>query len=227
MHALRTVRKFIFITSLDDARRLRPAVLNDQPFQIKGDTIHRVCRARHYEYEQTYLVVDDERIERGHLVFCSRASALKRRWATRKFLASDPDPCCSISLPSERIGETHQLGPARSGHHCEPQRQRGSRAGVETCGRCCKPSALSCWPINGRHAWFTAPTASGQPAGGSWRQSRPIKQTLSKTDGSEAELSSGELDLLRILVENANRPLSRDELLEKSVHRDWGGAVRS
>lgn len=55
----------------------------------------------------------------------------------------------------------------------------------------------------------------------------PVGQTLIKADGSEAELSSGELDLLRILVENANRPLSRDELLEKSAHRNWEPFDRS
>ncbi|ETX01160.1 MAG: hypothetical protein ETSY1_08475 [Candidatus Entotheonella factor] len=73
------------------------------------------------------------------------------------------------------------------------------------------------------------PPASGPAplvAVGAWLFD-PVKQTLSKTDGSEAELSSGELDLLRILVENANRPLSRDELLEKSVHRDWEPFDRS
>ena len=55
----------------------------------------------------------------------------------------------------------------------------------------------------------------------------PVQQTLSKADGSEAELSSGELDLLRILVENANCPVSRDALLEQSAHRNWEPFDRS
>lgn len=73
------------------------------------------------------------------------------------------------------------------------------------------------------------PTVSGKAAlvaVGNWTFD-PVRQTLSKADGSEAELSSGELDLLRILVENANRPLSRDELLEKSAHRNWEPFDRS
>ena len=52
-------------------------------------------------------------------------------------------------------------------------------------------------------------------------------QTLSKGDGTNAQLSSGELDLLTIFIENADSPLSRDELLEQSAHREWGPFDRS
>ena len=52
-------------------------------------------------------------------------------------------------------------------------------------------------------------------------------QTLTKADGTEADLSAGELDLLTLFIENANNPLSRDELLEKSAHREWGPFDRS
>lgn len=52
-------------------------------------------------------------------------------------------------------------------------------------------------------------------------------QTLTKADGTEADLSAGELDLLAVFIENANNPLSRDELLEKSAHREWGPFDRS
>lgn len=52
-------------------------------------------------------------------------------------------------------------------------------------------------------------------------------QALSKADGTKAQLSSGELDLLTIFIENADSPLSRDELLEQSAHREWGPFDRS
>ena len=44
---------------------------------------------------------------------------------------------------------------------------------------------------------------------------------------SEIEKASGELDLLSILVAKANSPVSRDELLAKSSHRDWNPYDRS
>ena len=73
---------------------------------------------------------------------------------------------------------------------------------------------------------LTVPDKTAPVAVGDWTFD-PVRQTLRKADGTEAELSSGEFDLLRILVENANRPLSRDELLEKSAHRDWDPFDRS
>lgn len=52
-------------------------------------------------------------------------------------------------------------------------------------------------------------------------------ETLSKEDGETADLSAGELDLLITLLENANNPVSRDELLKISSHREWGPFDRS
>ena len=52
-------------------------------------------------------------------------------------------------------------------------------------------------------------------------------ETLSKADGETADLSAGELDLLNILLEQANKPVSRDELLKISSHREWGPFDRS
>ena len=51
--------------------------------------------------------------------------------------------------------------------------------------------------------------------------------TLSKADGVTADLSAGELDLLITLIENANSPVSRDELLKISSYRKWGPFDRS
>ena len=47
------------------------------------------------------------------------------------------------------------------------------------------------------------------------------------TDGKEIPLSVGETDLLCIFVDNPGRPLSRDELLEKSSYRAWEPFDRS
>ncbi len=72
-------------------------------------------------------------------------------------------------------------------------------------------------------------TATGGPprlAVGDWIFD-PVRQTLSKKDGTEAELATGELNLLSILAEHANHPVSRDELLQKSAHRDWDPFDRS
>ena len=51
--------------------------------------------------------------------------------------------------------------------------------------------------------------------------------TLSKADGATANLSAGELDLLITLLDNANNPVSRDDLLKISSHREWGPFDRS
>jgi two-component system OmpR family response regulator len=47
-------------------------------------------------------------------------------------------------------------------------------------------------------------------------------ESLTKTDGSQAELSTGELDLLKALIANANKPASRDELMQVTNYREWG-----
>jgi DNA-binding response OmpR family regulator len=51
--------------------------------------------------------------------------------------------------------------------------------------------------------------------------------TLSKADGTVADLSAGELDLLSTLIEHANNPISRDDLLKISSFQDWGPLDRS
>ena len=43
---------------------------------------------------------------------------------------------------------------------------------------------------------------------------------LRHDDGRRAELSSGELDLMKLLLERADTPVSRDELLSRSSHRE-------
>jgi two-component system phosphate regulon response regulator OmpR len=46
------------------------------------------------------------------------------------------------------------------------------------------------------------------------------RRTLILADGSESLLTASEFDLLRLFVENPNRPLARDWLLETVAHRD-------
>lgn len=55
----------------------------------------------------------------------------------------------------------------------------------------------------------------------------PSKLTISYSDGSDPELSSGELDILAILAGNAGKAVSRQELLDRSSHRDWSPLDRS
>lgn len=72
--------------------------------------------------------------------------------------------------------------------------------------------------------------SSGTPASGNteavtsrmgdWTFDRRSR-TLTKIDGTVAEFSTGEIDLLEIFAENPDRPISRDELLERSSHRNW------
>ncbi len=50
---------------------------------------------------------------------------------------------------------------------------------------------------------------------------------LMRNDGRTIELSTGEIDLLRILLEHANEPVSRDELLSRSSHRELDPFDRS
>jgi len=53
------------------------------------------------------------------------------------------------------------------------------------------------------------------------------EQTLVRGDGGHVALSAGEFDLLNVFVDNPDRPISRDELLEASSHRDWEPFDRS
>src|SRR3984957_7384403 len=46
------------------------------------------------------------------------------------------------------------------------------------------------------------------------------RHILVLADGTESGLTASEFDLLRLFVENPNRPLSRDWLLETVAHRD-------
>jgi two-component system phosphate regulon response regulator OmpR len=46
------------------------------------------------------------------------------------------------------------------------------------------------------------------------------RRLLLDTDGSEERLAPGEFNLLKLFVENPNRPLSRDWLLEVTSHRE-------
>ena len=43
---------------------------------------------------------------------------------------------------------------------------------------------------------------------------------LVREDGHRVELSTGEIDLLRVLLENIDKPVTREELLLRSSHRD-------
>jgi DNA-binding response OmpR family regulator len=51
--------------------------------------------------------------------------------------------------------------------------------------------------------------------------------SMTKADGTRAELSAGELDLLNALLINANKPTSRDELMKVTNYREWGPLDRS
>ncbi len=46
------------------------------------------------------------------------------------------------------------------------------------------------------------------------------RRVLILSDGSESSLTASEFDLLRLFVENPNRPLTRDWLLETVAHRE-------
>ena len=52
-------------------------------------------------------------------------------------------------------------------------------------------------------------------------------QTMVKADGTKADLSTGELDLLIALIANANRPTDRNELMKATNFREWGPLDRS
>jgi two-component system OmpR family response regulator len=51
--------------------------------------------------------------------------------------------------------------------------------------------------------------------------------SMTKADGTKAELSTGELDLLVALIANANKPTTRDELMRVTNYREWGPLDRS
>lgn len=50
---------------------------------------------------------------------------------------------------------------------------------------------------------------------------------LQRGDGTLVTLSAGECDLLELFLDNPDRPLSRDELVEQTTHRTWEPLDRS
>ena len=54
-----------------------------------------------------------------------------------------------------------------------------------------------------------------------------LRRELRGRDGVVIPLTSGELDLLVVLVENPNRVLSREQLLDKAHGREWSAFDRS
>jgi DNA-binding response OmpR family regulator len=61
---------------------------------------------------------------------------------------------------------------------------------------------------------------------GEWSFDR-FEETLSKADGVRLHLSAAELDLLAVLIDNQDRVMSRDELLDKLSNREWDPFDRS
>ena len=53
------------------------------------------------------------------------------------------------------------------------------------------------------------------------------RHVLILADGAESTLTASEFDLLRLFVENPNRPLTRDWLLESIAHRETEALVRA
>ncbi len=53
------------------------------------------------------------------------------------------------------------------------------------------------------------------------------RRTLTDRNGRDIELTAGEFDLLLALAEAPNRPLSRDQLLDKTRSREWSPYDRS
>ena len=52
-------------------------------------------------------------------------------------------------------------------------------------------------------------------------------QSLKNKNGKEADMSTGELDLLTILIANANKPTKRNDLMVAASYREWGPLDRS
>jgi two-component system phosphate regulon response regulator OmpR len=53
------------------------------------------------------------------------------------------------------------------------------------------------------------------------------RQQLLNTDGSEIPVTAMEFDMLKVFADRPNRPLSRDQLLNLTQHRDWDPFDRS
>lgn len=54
-----------------------------------------------------------------------------------------------------------------------------------------------------------------------------VTRRFRRNNGDICELSPGDCDLLEYFLENPDRPLNRDELLENTAHRDWEPFDRS
>ena len=61
---------------------------------------------------------------------------------------------------------------------------------------------------------------------GSWVYNTS-SQTLFDINGDSPDLSTGEHDLLAILIDNSNTAVSREELQKRASHRDWSPLDRS
>jgi two-component system OmpR family response regulator len=72
-----------------------------------------------------------------------------------------------------------------------------------------------------REAWVDNKPDSDTVQIGDWLF-RQATKSLAKADGTKADLSTGEYDLLQALVANANEPTSRDELMRATNYREWG-----
>ncbi len=55
----------------------------------------------------------------------------------------------------------------------------------------------------------------------------PVRRRLFSPEGAEVELTGAEFELLRELVENAQQPISRNQLLNAAQSRDWEPHDRS
>jgi two-component system phosphate regulon response regulator OmpR len=53
------------------------------------------------------------------------------------------------------------------------------------------------------------------------------RQQLLNTDGAEIPVTAMEFDMLKVFADRPNRPLSRDQLLNLTQHRDWDPFDRS
>ena len=70
----------------------------------------------------------------------------------------------------------------------------------------------------------SATANNGEPVGARVAMGRRVldleRRLLLDTDGMEERLAPGEFNLLKLFVENPNRPLARDWLLEVTSHRE-------
>ena len=74
-----------------------------------------------------------------------------------------------------------------------------------------------------------APTAAAAPArvpfGTCWLDLE--RRCLLDADGAEIEITASEFDLLQLFARNPNRPLDRDQIMERAHNRNWDVFDRS